>query len=304
MKDYVVIIGGANIDMLGVPFNGLSYKNSAPGSLKISYGGVGRNIAENLARLGVPVKFITVFGSDAYAKELKEHLISLGVDVSYSMTKENENSSYYLCLTDKYGEMQYALSSMEILNNMDEQFFLERKEVINSATLAVVDTNLGEKLKILLDMISIPVCLDTVSAEKALNCKSCIKDLFFIKPNREECCALLNKNSIDTPKDIELCAELLRQNGIENVIVSLGKDGVYYTNGKEKGFMNSMVDEFVSSTGAGDSFFAGVVSGFYHKKSLRDCVYRGSTCAKITIADKDSVSKNINKELFYEEYKN
>ena len=46
---YVVVIGGANVDMIGTPFTSLSYENSSPGSVRISHGGVGRNIAENLA---------------------------------------------------------------------------------------------------------------------------------------------------------------------------------------------------------------------------------------------------------------
>ena len=58
-SDYVVVIGGAGIDINGFPSGKLIQKSSNPGRVKLSLGGVGRNIAENLARLGLNVKLLS-----------------------------------------------------------------------------------------------------------------------------------------------------------------------------------------------------------------------------------------------------
>ena len=50
-KDYVVIIGSANIDVAGYSHESLNYADSNPGKIKFTPGGVGRNIAQNLALL-------------------------------------------------------------------------------------------------------------------------------------------------------------------------------------------------------------------------------------------------------------
>ncbi len=59
---YALVIGGANIDFVGIPDNKLIWHDKNPGKIKMSLGGVGRNIAENLAKLGVHTKLLALVG--------------------------------------------------------------------------------------------------------------------------------------------------------------------------------------------------------------------------------------------------
>ena len=70
----IVIIGGINIDIEGYPYRQLKYQDSNPGKILIAYGGVGRNIAENAARMGADVAMVSAIGSDEIGKGAKEHL--------------------------------------------------------------------------------------------------------------------------------------------------------------------------------------------------------------------------------------
>ncbi|STE85093.1 putative pyrimidine kinase [Escherichia coli] len=63
-KDYVVIIGSANIDVAGYSHESLNYADSNPGKIKFTPGGVGRNIAQNLALLGNKAWLLSAVGSD------------------------------------------------------------------------------------------------------------------------------------------------------------------------------------------------------------------------------------------------
>ena len=78
----ITIIGGINIDVEGSPFEKIKYRDSNPGIVSVAYGGVGRNIAENAARLGADVAMISVIGDDNMGKGAKSELAELGVDVS------------------------------------------------------------------------------------------------------------------------------------------------------------------------------------------------------------------------------
>ena len=292
--DYVVIIGGANVDILGLPFEDLVMHDSAPGVLKYTSGGVGRNITENLLRLGANVKFITAFGNDASGDKLKKELIDLGADLSLSLTVDDENTSTYICLNDSKGEMQVALSDMRILSHLTREFFADKFDVINGAKCVVLDTNLGDILGFLTENITTKVFLDTVSYKKARNCKEYVKNLFFVKPNIVEAAALTGED-VSTEKDVEVAADKLLAIGNENVVISMGEHGVYYANGREKGWLKNEDFELVSATGAGDAFMAGTIFGYLNDKSFVDCVKLGLLASKIALTSIDTVSKQIDK---------
>ncbi|MBO4572301.1 MAG: carbohydrate kinase family protein [Clostridia bacterium] len=294
IKEYVVVIGGANVDMLGVPFLSLSKNDSAPGKLSVSSGGVGRNITENLARLGVPVKFITAFGNDASGVKLKKELEDLGADLSLSLSTDKEPTSTYICLSDEHGEMQYALSDMRILDRLNESFFSDKFDVINKAKCVVLDTNLGDILGYLVKRITAPIFLDTVSAQKTEKCRNYVKGLYFVKPNVVETEALLNVKIV-TDDDVKKAAEKILSLGNKNVIISLGEKGAYFSDGKKEGFLPSKSDLVVSTTGAGDAFMAAVIYGYIKGLSLEECAQLGLKASKITISDENTVSKNITK---------
>ena len=69
-KDYIVIIGSANIDVAGYSHHPLNYADSNPGKIKFTPGGVGRNIAHNLALLGKNAWLLSAVGGDFYGQSL------------------------------------------------------------------------------------------------------------------------------------------------------------------------------------------------------------------------------------------
>lgn len=66
---YVVVIGGMNMDICGRPTGTVVDRDSNPGVVSMSAGGVGQNIAQNMAHLGMPTYLITVYGDDENGKD-------------------------------------------------------------------------------------------------------------------------------------------------------------------------------------------------------------------------------------------
>ena len=114
MKPYVCVVGAVNLDICGRPEKKLIFRDSNPGAVTLTPGGVGRNIAHDLRLLGVEVKFLTAFGGDSHAQLLRNDCVELGMDLSCALDVPGGRTSTYLYITDERGEMQLGLCDTDI----------------------------------------------------------------------------------------------------------------------------------------------------------------------------------------------
>ena len=296
LEDYVVVIGGANIDIIGTPFSKPSFFNSNPGKTTMSLGGVARNIAENLSRLDVNVEFITVLGDDSYANEIKNSCAELNISLNHSLIINEERTSTYLCINDESGEMQLAISDMEIYKYITPDFLKGKLDIINNSKVCILDTNIPpESLFYLMDNCKVPIFLDTVSNSKTEKIKDQIHNIHTLKPNIMEA-EILSNMKISDHNDLERATNIIINKGVKNLFVSLGSKGVYYTNGKEKGNIPIIESNIVSTTGAGDSFIAAVVWAYLNDYSIEKAAKIGIAASSITVKSKLTVSTDMSVE--------
>ncbi len=291
MKDYVCVIGGANIDISSTSFNPLILHDSNPSKTTLSLGGVARNVAENLSRLGADVEFITVIGSDAYAAQIELSCKELGISTAHGL-RRNCATSTYLCINDEKGDMFVAASDMEILSALDMDFLSTKKSVIDNAKAVIIDTNLSaELIEYITSSAKAPVFVETVSANKT---KKIVghKGGFAVKPNLIET-EILAQMKISSDADLELAAEKLHGLGYEWVAVTLGERGAFYSDGKTNGFVKQTVNNIVNTTGAGDSFFAALVWGFTKSLDLKTCCVLGNRAAALTLMSEHTVNPSL-----------
>ncbi|MBR3261368.1 MAG: hypothetical protein IKF95_08485, partial [Firmicutes bacterium] len=142
----IAIIGGINIDIEGAPYKEIKYHDSNPGKIRLSYGGVGRNIAENVARLGGDCAMISCVGSEPMSLGAKEHLAAMGVDVSHVRVLEGETPSMYLSILDDKGDMELAVSDMDIINRITPDYIDEIRHFLEKASVVALDGNLTEEI--------------------------------------------------------------------------------------------------------------------------------------------------------------
>lgn len=296
MDNYVCVIGGANIDITGTPYYELNEHDSNPGKLSTTLGGVGRNIAENLSRMGIKVEFISVLGNDNYAREIRENCKELNIGLEHSEIIEQENTSTYLCINNKRGEMQLAISDMGIYEYMTPFFLSSRLHIINSAKACVIDTNIPSvSLDYLMDNVRVPIFLDTVSTKKTEKIKDFIHNVYAIKPNKYEA-EILSGVKIENDDDYKKATDIILDKGVKEIYMSLGSEGVYYTNGASYGRLSIISDKIVNTTGAGDSFLAGVVWGYINGMDTISCTKAGLAASYITINSPKTVSEEISEE--------
>lgn len=296
MRDYVSVIGGANIDITGKTFEKLNPNDSNPGIITTSLGGVGRNIAENLSRMGIEVEFITILGGDNYSRDIQESCKSLNLSLENSLILEDKRTSTYLSIIDENGEMALAVSDMSIYDMITPDFLKERLEIINNSMACICDTNIPKaSIEFIMNHVKAPIFIDTVSIHKTEKLKDNLHNVFALKPNILEA-QILSGISIESEEDIIKASDILIEKGVKHLYLTLGPKGVYYTDGIIKGKLPSITKNIVNVTGAGDSFLAGVIWAHTKGLDLHNSAKAGLAASNITLLTQDTVSKDISEE--------
>lgn len=282
---YVLVIGGAAMDITGFPKGKLRLEDSNPGYMKTSMGGVGRNIGENLARLAVDVKMLTALGDDVYGHKIVNACEALGMDFSNCQILKDADTATYLAILDEAGDMKLALSNMEIIERIDIDLIRMNERLIRGASAVVVDTNLSQNVieYIATTYRDCPLFVDTVSSIKAEKLRNVIGAFHTIKPNKMEA-EMLSGITIESEADLPKVKDWFVDQGVTQVFISLGKDGVFY--GDANGHQLSPVKpvEMVSATGAGDAFMAGLVYGHIQSQPLEETVRMAQAMSALTIS--------------------
>jgi len=301
----ITIIGGINIDIEGRPYNKLKYEDSNPGKISISYGGVGRNIAENAARMGEKVAMLSFIGNDQMGIGAKNHLAQIGVDVSGINTIESRTSAIYLSILDDDNDMALAISDMDVVKYILPEFLEKNIDLLSKAKVIAMDGNLEkETIKYVAEKFkNIPLFFDPVSTLKAVRAKDVIGKFTCIKPNIMEA-EILSGIEIKDETDLKRAGSWFIEQGIEKLFITLNKDGVYYKDRNTEGFVSPGSVKIKSATGAGDSFSAAILTGMINDMCIEDIAKYGMAAAQITMESSRAVNQNICKEEIERRIKN
>lgn len=289
----VLVIGGANIDYFGKASNKLKLHDSNVGNVKISFGGVARNICENLARLGIEVTFISAIGHDDLGLALKRELTSLNVKVITPNT--DLPSSSYLAIHDSDGDMLVALCDGTIMEIITPTYLQAQDALIKEHEYLILDGNLTQETINYL-IIKYPekkFIVDGTSSTKVLKFNDVLRHLYLLKINVYEAQALVKANL--TKEDL---INALKQRGLTKVIVTQGKNDIYYLDdGKVKVSQIEAIEEIENATGAGDAMLAGITYGLIKGKSLDEALNYGKKLSSLTIKTSNAVNKNLNMKM-------
>lgn len=289
----IVVVGGINIDVEGRPFEKIKYQDSNPGKIKLSFGGVGRNITENLARMGEDAAMLAVIGDDDMGKAAKDELKGLGVDVSGIEMREGMSTAMYLAILNDKKDMELGLCDMDIIDHVSSEFLERHMDKLQSADVIAVDGNLKqETLEYVANNIDKPIFFDPVSSLKGLRGKKVLGKFEAIKPNVIEAETLLDME-IKDEADVTLAAEKFHEMGVKKVFITLNKDGVYYSDEEEKGFLRPKNVNLVSATGAGDAFSSAILKGLKDGIPVVEIAKLGMAAAAIAMEAEGAVNKSI-----------
>ena len=289
----VYVIGGANIDISGKAAADLKLKDSNPGKVSLSFGGVARNIAENLARLGIPVIFISAFSDDLLSVSMLKHLKSLKIDTTNSKVVKNATTATYLALLNQDNDMEVAISDTSILSKLDKNYLQPIIKKIKPKDILVIDTNLEvSAIDYIFKHCKGKIFVDTISTAKTKKIKPYLNQIYAIKPNILEAETIVN-HKILKEKDIIEAAKKISKLGVNKTFISLGKMGAYGFVDNAGELVRTKKVSIKSATGAGDAFMAGLVVSEIRNYNLNETLRYATGCALIALASELTVSNKI-----------
>jgi len=267
-KPRITVVGAVNVDITGTPDQPLVAHDSNPGRVITSLGGVGRNIADNLARLGASVDLVTALGDDSNAAYIRQDCARLGISLAHSLQVSDSATSSYLCINDDQGDMHIAVNDMRLIDSLTPEFLASRLPAINQSDLLVIEANLTQAaIEFLVGHVSIPIIAEPVSTRKAIRLLNVLDRLQLIKPNRIEA-EILSDITIREAADLPRAAAALHARGVRQVCISLGRDGVYCSDADTAETYPILPGRVVNTTGCGDAFFSACAWGVCHNLPL------------------------------------
>ncbi len=277
---HVIVFGGANIDIKAKTNNAHIPATSNPGVVSTSFGGVGRNIAVNLARLGVDVSFVSAVGTDAQGEALLQATGSSGVDVRNCLTVNGATGTYCAVL-DNQGELVTAVADMSALDALRPEMIVQHKVEISAAQLIVADCNLSPMtLAALAAVAANKLIIEPVSVAKSKRLWSLLEGcgIFAATPNMAQV-----TNQFGNRSPTEHVAVLMKL-GLQNVVLHAGPDGAYVGEKANVVHVPAQAAKIVDVTGAGDAAVAGFVFGLLQDMSLVEAAQLGQKTAARVMA--------------------
>lgn len=284
-KRHILAVGAANMDITCATAHKLVARDSNPGRIRCAPGGVARNVAENLARLGNDVRLLSAVGDDRHGRDLLRNTRSAGVDVGACWVIAGEATSTYVSLHGPDGEMAVAVNDMSILERITPERLESHAERLHHAAALLLECNLSEAALqwLLAHARGTPVFVDTVSAFKCPRLLPWLHQVHTLKANRLEAQALWGR-PLRTDAAIKAAACWLHAQGVQQVVLSLGERGVYWsTQGGDSGWQAPVPVPVVNATGAGDALMAGLVHDYLQGAPLQRAVRFAIGCAALTL---------------------
>ncbi|XP_061578464.1 uncharacterized protein zgc:136858 [Cololabis saira] len=328
----VVVIGGINVDFIAKgKTKALHFGQTNPGNVCQSFGGVGRNIADCLSRLGRKPLFISATGADengdaviSYCK----HMNTRGV----VRLKEQSTATYCAVITGN-GELSLGLGDMDIHQQITAHHVSQFERQLLAASLVCLDGNIPvSTINYVCSLArnhNINVWYEPTDTDKA--CKPFLSDawksLSYSSPNLAELCVMNKTLGITTPEALPssldgtlsvalaLSRPLLEH--LHCLVVTLGHNGVLLCGAHDAGTVSLQPrkqkprgqlcalhypaltvtpEETMNVSGAGDSLAGALIAGIFQGKDTDSCVRMGLLAARMAMASPHPIAHSLSLE--------
>nr|XP_057942316.1 uncharacterized protein zgc:136858 [Doryrhamphus excisus] len=316
----IVVIGGMNVDFIAKgKRKALEFGRTNPGSICQSYGGVGRNIADCLSRLGQQPLFISATGADSHADAFLRHCKHMNTSAVTRM--EGESTATYCAVITESGELSLGLGDMDVHQKITEQYVSQFERQLVSSILVCLDGNIPistiRYVCSLAKQHNINVWYEPTDSEKAGKpfLSDAWKSLSYASPNLAELCAMNKTLGLQTPEvlpnsldqvlslAVALSRPLLEH--LHCLVVTLGAGGVLVCGEHQAGSVNLKprkekkkrklcavhypalsvaARDTMNVSGAGDSLAGAVMAGIVQGGDTDTCVGMGLLAARLSLA--------------------
>lgn len=299
----IAVFGAVFVDIKGYPSGQYIPNGRNVGNVIQVHGGVSRNIAEDLGNIQLKPSFISMIDTSGVGVDIIRRLNHHGVDTSYLRMVPNALGTW-LAVFDNNGDVVASISKRPdisgILNILEE----EGDQLISSCDSIALEVDIDEPIlnkifelamkydkKVYAAVSNMSIAMERREYLKHLGCLVC---------NLQEAELLFSTNLEAYKREdlIDVLDKMVKQARIPKMVITLGAQGCIYSSLDEVGFFPSYDVDVLDTTGAGDSFFAGVCAGLTYGKSLKEACEIGTRIASSVIITKESTCPAFMPEEF------
>lgn len=307
----VFVVGASNMDICAKSSDPMREADSNIGVVSTACGGVGRNIAVALRRFGFEVSFLTAIADDTFGHDI---MTSLKADAVGSVApfftcdglRKELRSGVYSYVLDSNGALLCGINDMGINDELTPTFVGGYDNALRAADYVVFEANIPVETIGYLGSLAregVKLAADCVSVSKCTKLSGVLGDLYLLKANYSEACALAGMEDASEnggAKDPLAVAQRLTGKGLERGIITLGKDGAFCFEvqafeggGLEWYKVVSPTSEIVNANGCGDVLFAGFLAALSKGLSLKGSLEFGQYAASVNAMSSEAVAKEL-----------
>ena len=291
----IVVLGNVFIDVKGFPEDVYIPKGRNAGSVQITHGGVGRNVAEDIANMELRPVFVSMVDDDeqgeAVIKKLKNHR----VNTDYVLKTEN-GMGMWLAVFDSTGDIAASISRRPEMEELAKLIEEKGDEIFKDADSIVLEIDMDKEIiksvlkfakkygkKVIAVVANMSIFAQRRDLIKSIDCFVC---------NKQEAGILFASDfeKLDAEQMREALSNCVVDGQIPSMVVTMGPEGsVWAKMDGDSGAQKAQHVGVKDTTGAGDAFCAGVAAGLTYGKSLSDAVEIGTRLASSVIVTSENV---------------
>ena len=300
----ILVIGATFVDIKGFPFDNYLPTGRNAGRVEYVHGGVARNVVEDIANVELRPTFLSIVDDtpmgDAVLQKLRNHK----VNTDYVLTRP-DGMGTWLAVFDNSGDVAGSISKRPNMYPVAELLQEKGDEIFSQVSSVVVEIGLDKEIvKGSLDLAqkhNVKTFALVANMSIAAERRDLLQQFDCVICNQQEAGILFLDDYQDkTPEEMrDILAERIAAANIPSMVVTMGGDGAVYASLKgEKGVCPARKVQVKDTTGAGDSFCAGVAIGMTYGKTMAEAVEIGTTLAASVIISSENVCPRFRPEEF------
>ena len=291
----IVVIGAVFVDIKGFPETALNPSGKNAGNVVQIHGGVGRNVAEDIANVELRPTFVSLVDQSGTGIDVIQKLKNHRVNTDY-IRATRDGMGTWLAVFDNDGDVAAAISKRPNLLPIADILEQQGDEIIRDADSIIIEIDMDKEIvkstlklakkynkRVYAVVANMSIALERRDFLQSIDCFVC---------NIQEAGILFSDDYTGKTADemVEIVSNKVRAAQIPSMIVTMGGDGAVYADKfGDKGYCPARKVEVKDTTGAGDSFCAGAAIGLTYGKSLKDACEIGAHLAASVIVTSENV---------------
>lgn len=300
----IVVIGPAFVDIKGFPINKYNPYGRNEGRIKTVHGGVSRNIVEDISNMELRPTFLSLVDDNAQGDEVINRLKVHKVNTRY-ISKVKDGMGVWLAVFNENGDVAGSISKRPNFLPVLDTIKKHGDEIFSSCDSISIEMDLDQRIlkKVLFyakkynKKVHAAITNMTIACER----RDLFKKIDCLVCNNEEAGILFMEDykNIEPAEMMKIAFEKIKAAKISNIVITMGEKGaIYASKNGDLGIIPAMDVNVIDTTGAGDSFFAGVSAGLTYGKSLKEACEIGTKLAGAVIQSVENVCPRYHPDEF------